>query len=582
MARRRWARGEAPGPAGGGVCVGAGEGTATSGGAVYVRGERRRQRSGSQLVFSSGSSKEGTAARCSRVWRGLVGAGGATRLGAGSGSGGGLSLSPVEARRSRAVPPRGLGEETKGGGACVSARLTWRGRGRLVFSAGASTSGNGASSRGGDRRGADARRGVGSGTSGLGGALSLLSGRSDVASGGYRCDERSERVGSLIAIISAANAGAPGVEWAAVLGSGRAAGTAGGCASGRTGDGGPGARQAAGKWDERVGRYWRLQPGAASRRAEGVLTVEGEEPQQAVAWCASRRQRWNRGRQRSARSARGPRRPGTEGRRAWGRHDGMRRRGRERGRRDERVWGIGDAAAGRSGVSGGAFSVDSGDGTASSSGMLVLGSARSGRSMADCGSAGRRRRKQRRGARRIWLDDRRAEAAFARVWAAARARRRAAVGRRVEAELERRMADGRRRRRVDEQRGAVCIDGNGGAAGSASAGFRGLSNLGNSGRITIGVGISTKGRGGSVHVIVGSGTSGVGQSRRIGSRERQGRRPTAVVREKMFWLAVESLLTSTNGGASGRGRLASSGRRRKHRTGHGFRARDSRPRERRR
>ena len=150
------------------------------------------------------------------------------------------------------------------------------------------------------------------------------------------------------------------------------------------------------------------------------------------------------------------------------------------------------------------------------------------------------------------------------------------------------MADGRRRRRrVDEQRGAVCIERKWRRSwfGGQLAFSSGLSNLGNSGRITIGVGISTKGRGGSVHVIVGSGTSGVGAISTIvsGRGSARGGGPTAVVsREDVLASSGIISVTSTNGGASGgSGRLAfSSGSAVTGNTGdgHGFRLGDSRPR----
>ena len=122
-----------------------------------------------------------------------------------------------------------------------------------------------------------------------------------------------------------------------------------------------------------------------------VLTVGAKEPQQAVAWCASRRQTVEpRAPAVGSRSARGARRPGTEGRRAWGPHvDGRsrRRRGRERGRRDERVWGIGDRGGGseRGGQRVGLSASTAGTEPASSSGMLVLGSGNAGAT----GSSGR-------------------------------------------------------------------------------------------------------------------------------------------------------------------------------------------------
>ena len=71
------------------------------------------------------------------------------------------------------------------------------------------------------------------------------------------------------------------------------------------------------------------------------------------------------------------------------------------------------------------------------------------------------RYKQHPAARRIWLDDRRLRRRRSRECGLQRERRRRAARLDVGSKrrLERRMADGRRRRRrVDEQRGAVCIE----------------------------------------------------------------------------------------------------------------------------
>ena len=218
-----------------------------------------------------------------------------------------------------------------------------------------------------------------------------------------------------------------------------------------------------------------------------------------MAWCASRRQTVEpRAPAVGSRSARGARRPGTEGGEPGVRHvDGRsrRRRGRERGRRDERVWGIGDRGGGseRGGQRWG-FQRRQRDGTASSSGMLVLGSGNAGAT----GSSGRL----------VFSSGTAAGGNSGEVLVGSGSTTggcgggvRASVGCSAsggggplgwtsgQRRLERRMADGRRRRRRVGDGGVLFVSsGNGGAAGlSGQLAFSsGSTCCGNNGQVRAG------------------------------------------------------------------------------------------------